>query len=52
MEASGEISVLEKLLLKEGTDSTVPVIMAFDMVAAGTDTTGNTAGFLLYNLSR
>ena len=43
--------MLEKLILKEGPESSVPVVMAFDMMVAGIDTTGNTAAFLLYNLS-
>ena len=47
-----EVSVLEKLILKEGPGSNIPVVMAFDMVIAGIDTTGNTGGFLLYNLSK
>ena len=44
-------SVLGKLLARCGADSTVPVVMAMDALAAGIDTTGNTAAFLLYHLA-
>ncbi len=47
-----DMSVLEKLIAKsEGGDETVPVVMAIDGISAGIDTTGNTAGFLLYQLA-
>ena len=35
-----EISVLEKLILKNGPESSLPFTTAFDMVAGGIDTTG------------
>ena len=35
-----EVSVIEKLILRCGPDSSVPVVTAFDMVVAGIDTTG------------
>ena len=46
-----DVSVLEKLIMKAGPDSLVPTTMAFDMMAAGIDTTGNTLSFLLYHLA-
>jgi len=46
-----EVSILEKLILTNGPDSPIPTVMAFDMMIAGIDTTGNTSGFLLYNLA-
>ena len=45
------MSVLEKLIMKCGPDSQIPFVMAFDMVGAGVDSTGNTLGFALYNLA-
>jgi len=47
-----EMSVLEKLIKKCGADSQIPLVMAQDAIAAGIDTTGNTAAFLLYDLAR
>ena len=47
-----ELSVLEKLIIKNGPNSAIPFVNAFDMIIAGIDTTGNTLGFLLYNLAR
>ncbi len=47
----GEVSVLEKLIIRNGEDSGIPIVMALDMMLAGIDTTGNTLGFLLYNLA-
>lgn len=35
-----EVSVLEKLIIKCGPNSSVPLVNAFDMVTAGIDTTG------------
>lgn len=46
-----EVSVLEKLILRNGNNSLVPVVMAVDMMFAGIDTTGNTTAFLLYHLA-
>ena len=45
-------SVLEKLILRCGPDSSVPAVIAFDMCIAGIDTTGNTIAFALGFLSR
>jgi len=39
-------------IIKNGPKSPIPYIMAFDLVFAGIDTTGNTLSFLIYNLSR
>ena len=47
-----EISILEKMIIKNGPNSPITYVMAFDMVIAGIDTTGNTLSFLIYNLSR
>ncbi len=47
-----ELSVLEKLILRNGPNSAITYVMAFDMVLAGIDTTGNTFAFLLYQLAR
>lgn len=47
-----DISILEKMILKNGPDSPIPFVMAFDMVIAGIDTTGNTMAFLIYHLAR
>ena len=45
-------SVLEKLILRCGPDSSVPAVIAFDMCVAGIDTTGNTIAFALGLLAR
>ena len=47
-----ELSVLEKLILRNGPDSAITYVMAFDMVLVGIDTTGNTFAFLLYQLAK
>ena len=49
--AKKDMSVLEKFIDKNGVDSPIPSIMASDMLFAGIETTGNTLGFLLYNLA-
>ena len=49
--AKKDMSVLEKFIDKNGADSPIPSIMASDMLFAGIETTGNTLGFLLYNLA-
>ncbi len=45
-----DFPVLQKLIMKH-PDSPIPTVMALDMVFAGIDTTGNSAGFLLHNLA-
>ena len=45
-------SVLEKLILRCGPESSVPAVIAFDMCIAGIDTTGNTIAFALGLLAR
>ena len=47
-----DLSVLDKLILRNGANSAIVYVMAFDMVVAGIDTTGNTFAFLLYQLAR
>jgi len=47
-----DVSILEKFIIKNGPDSPVTTIMAFDMMLAGIDTTGSTSSFLLYNLAK
>ena len=37
---SNEMSVLQKLILRNGPDSTYPLVTAIDMIFAGIDTTG------------
>ena len=49
--AKKDMSVLEKFIDRNGADSPIPSIMASDMLLAGIETTGNTLGFLLYNLA-
>ena len=48
---SHEMSVLQKMILRNGPESTYPLVMAIDMIFAGIDTTGNTLSFLMYNLA-
>jgi len=50
--SQSEISILEKMIIKNGPNSPITYVMAFDMVVAGIDTTGSTLSFLVYNLSR
>ena len=45
------ISILEKLIIKNGPQSAIPFSMAFDMIIAGIDTTGNALAFNLYLLA-
>jgi cytochrome P450 len=46
-----EMSVLQKMILRNGPESTYPLVTAMDLLFAGIDTTGNTMGFLMYNLA-
>ena len=46
-----EMSVLQKMVKRNGQQSTYPLVMAIDLIFAGIDTTGNTLGFLMYNLA-
>ena len=47
-----DLSVLDKLIQRNGVDSALTYVMAFDMVIAGIDTTGNALAFLVYQLAR
>ena len=49
---SRNISMLEKFIMKKGSQSPIPMVMAFDMMVAGIDTTSNTLAFMAYLLSR
>jgi len=51
LEDESNKSVLARLVRKCGKESMVPVIMAMDSLAAGSDTTGNTCAFMLYHLA-
>ena len=46
-----EMSILQKMIIRNGPDSTYPLVTALDLLFAGIDTTGNTMGFLMYNLA-
>ena len=46
-----EMSVLQKMIIRNGPGSTYPLVTAMDLLFAGIDTTGNTMGFLMYNLA-
>ena len=52
LDSLNEISVLEKMIIKNGPNSPITYVMAFDMVFAGIDTTGNKLAFLVSHLSR
>ena len=39
------------MILRNGPESTYPLVTAMDLLFAGIDTTGNTMGFLMYNLA-
>ena len=52
LDSLNEISVLEKMIIKNGPKSPITYVMAFDMVFAGIDTTGNKLAFLVSHLSR
>ena len=51
IEESHEMSVLQKLILRNGPNSTYPLVTAIDLIFAGIDTTGNTLGFMMYHLA-
>ena len=40
-EDNHDFSVLEKMILRNGPESVIPSVMAFDMMNAGVDTTGD-----------
>ena len=44
-------TILAKMIERCGPDSELPVVMANDALLAGIDTTGNTAGFIMYHLA-
>ena len=44
-------TVLEKLILRCGKDSAIPIVMSMDALGAGIDSTGNQSSFLLYHLA-
>ena len=46
-----DMSILEKLFMRCGVDSQIPVVMAMDAMMAGIDTTGNTSAFMFYLLA-
>ena len=48
---SHDVSVLEKMVLRNGKESSIPMVTAIDIIFAGIDTTGNTLGHVLYHLS-
>jgi len=47
-----EASVLEKLIMKNGPDSAIPIIMAIDTIVAGIDSTGSTSGFFFHSIAK
>ena len=50
-ENSHDVSVLEKMVLRNGKESSIPMVTAIDIIFAGIDTTGNTLGHVLYHLA-
>lgn len=46
-----EVGLLEKMVIKYGADSDVPLIMAMDAMSAGIDTTAHSALYFMYNLA-
>ncbi len=48
---SEDLSVMEKVMLRCNMEPEIPTLIAFDMMAAGVDTTGNTLAFLFGHLS-
>lgn len=47
-----DLSILEKLILRNGPNKPATYVMAMDIIFGGVDTTGNSMAFLLYQLSR
>jgi len=50
-DGSLEGTILAKMIERCGPDSELPVVMANDALLAGIDTTGNTAGLIMYHLA-
>ena len=48
---SHDVSVLEKMILRNEKGSSIPMVTAIDIIFAGIDTTGNTLGHVLYHLA-
>ncbi len=46
-----KMSVLEKMIKRNGFESSYPLVMAIDLTLAGIDTTGNSLGVLMYHLA-
>nr|AKH03539.1 cytochrome P450 3078B1 [Paracyclopina nana] len=51
-ESDNDLSLLERMILRNGPESTFPIVMAIDLIFAGIDTTGNSLGLLLYHLAQ
>ena len=49
---TGEPSILEKFIEKSGQGSSIPTVVAIDMLLAGIDTTANTISNILYLFSK
>ncbi len=47
-----DMSVLEKMIKRNGSESTYPLVTAIDLMFAGIDTTGNSLGLLMYHLAK